>query len=84
MQALSIRLVAGKVAPRIDEAGKELTCEECVITEQGTVANLPMVDFRMRDADGTLHLLVLSGRMVNMLSAAIRGVNMRIHGVEEP
>lgn len=81
---LSIRFVEGSTAPRFDESVTELACEEVVVTEQGTVAHLPMVDIRMRDAEGKLHLLVLTGRMVNMLSAAIRGVNMRIHGVEEP
>lgn len=81
---LSIRLVAGKDAPRYNEAGFELVCEEAIITEQATVNNLPIVDFKMRGPDGKMYLLVLSGRIVNGLARAIRGVNMRIHGVEEP
>ncbi len=80
---LSIRLVPGKVAPRYDE-GTELECQEAVITEQGTEANLPLVDIKMRGPDGKLYLLVLTGRLVNMLSAAVKGVNQRNHGVEEP
>lgn len=80
---LKIRLVPGDTAPRYDE-GQELVCQEVVITEQGTKANLPLVDFKLRGADGKLYVLVLTGRLVNMVSAAIKGVNQRIHGIDEP
>jgi hypothetical protein len=82
--AVNISLVEGDRAPRYDESGMELACEGVIITEQGTVGNLPIVDFKMRGPDGKFYLLVLSGRIVNAISAAVRGVNMRNHGVEEP
>lgn len=80
---LKIRLVEGSVAPRYDE-GQELTCQEVIITEQGTQENLPLIDFKMRGPDGKLYVLVLTGRLVNMVSAAVKGVNQRIHGIDEP
>ncbi len=82
---VNIQMVEGDVAPRYDhERGEELRCEGVVITEQGTKANLPIVDFKMRGADGKFYLLVLSGRIVNAISAAVKGANMRNHGTEEP
>ena len=84
MQQVHIRLIEGNMAPRYDEAGTEMRLEEVVITEQGTQSHLPMLDFKMRGQDGKLYLLVLTGRIVNAISAAVRGVNMRIHGREEP
>lgn len=87
-QDLKITFVAGDTAPRYNgprfQGGCELQCEEAVITEQATKEGLPIVDFRMRDAKGNFYLLVLSGRIVNALSAAIKGVNTRIHGTPEP
>jgi hypothetical protein len=77
-------MVEGDRAPRYDEAGMELVCEGVVITEQGTQANLPIVDFKMRGPDGKFYLLVMSGRIVNAISAAVRGANKRNHGVDEP
>ncbi len=84
MHSVTIHIVPGQVAPRYDERGEELTCEAVIITEQATVQGLPIVDFKMRDAKGNLYLLVLTGRVVNAISAAVRGINMRNHGEEEP
>jgi hypothetical protein len=80
---LKIDLVPGGTAPRYANT-RELKVQRAVITEQGTQANLPIVDFIMEDDKGNLFLLVLTGRLVNMVSAAVKGVNMRNHGVEEP
>lgn len=80
---VTIHLVEGKTAPRYD-TGTELQLEAVIITEQGTKAGLPMVDFQMRGPDGKLYLVVLTGRIVNGISAAVKGINKRIHGVEEP
>lgn len=83
--AVTIRLVAGDTAPRYEgQGGAELKCEEVVITEQGTKESLPIVDFVMRGPDGQLYLLVMTGRIVNMIASALRGVNMRNHGIAEP
>lgn len=80
---LTIRIVQGDTAPRYDR-GCELKISHVTITEQGTSAHLPIVDFVAHDALGNQYLMVLTGRLVNMVSAAIRGANMRNHGVEEP
>ena len=83
MNVLNINLVKGKDGPKYDNT-IELNCIEAVITEQGMESGLPFVDFVMEDRDGKKYLLVLTGRIVNMVSAAIRGVNLRNHGIEEP
>lgn len=80
---LTIHMVEGKVAPRYDE-GTELVAEAAIITEQGTQANLPIVDLNLRGPDGKRYLVVLTGRIVNMISAAVKGANKRNHGIEEP
>jgi len=80
---VSIEIVEGSVAPKYT-MGVELSCEGVVITEQGTEGGLPIVDFKLRGPDGKFYLLVFSGRIVNMISAAVRGTNVRIHGKEEP
>ncbi len=79
----TIRIVPGKIAPRYSE-GQELTLEDIAITEQGTEEGLPIVDFRMRGPDGKFYMLALTGRIVNCIAAAVRGVNERIHGLPEP
>jgi hypothetical protein len=80
---LNIDIVEGDRAPRYDE-GTELACVGATITEQATEGNLPIVDFRMRGPDGQLYVLVLTGRIINALSGAIKGINLRNHGKEEP
>lgn len=83
MNHLKISLVPGKLAPKYEEVGIELFCQEVVITEQGTEGGLPMVDFKMVGPDG-VYLMVLTGRIVNAISAAVKGVNLRNHGAPEP
>jgi hypothetical protein len=82
MMHLKIECVPGNVAPKYSE-GTELVCEKVVITEQGLESGFPIVDFVMRGPDGKLYLLVLTGGLVNMVSSAIKGTNMRNHGREE-
>jgi hypothetical protein len=48
------------------------------------MSNLPIVDIVATLPDGSRVLIVATGRILNMISAAIRGVNLRNHGVEEP
>lgn len=80
---VSVELVPGNVAPRYKNR-VELTCEKVVITEQGTERGLPIVDFVLEGPDGKSYLLVFSGRIVNMIASAVRGINARNHGVEDP
>ncbi len=77
-----IEIVEGKQAPKYTE-GDEVTLEKVVITEKGTQADLPIVDFVMVGPDGKKHLLVLTGRIVISIAAAVRGTNLRNHGVED-
>jgi hypothetical protein len=80
---VKIEMVAGNVAPRYTE-GAEVGLDKVVITEQGTEARLPIVDFVMCGPDGKMYLLVLTGRIVNAISAAVKGANTRNHGIAEP
>lgn len=79
----ALRIVPGDVAPRYPDAC-ELMLDHIAITEKGTEKDLPIVDFVMKDADGIKCVLVLTGRTVNAIAAAIKGVNLRNHGTEEP
>jgi hypothetical protein len=81
---LKTRLVEGKTAPRYTKEVKKLEIKEAVITEQGMESNLPIVDLVMYDEQGNKYFAMTSGRIINAISAAIKGVNMRIHGVQEP
>ncbi len=80
---IAINFVPGNVAPRYD-TGSEVECVGITITEQGTQSRLPLVDFKMRAPNGEQFVLVLTGRIVNMISAAVKGANMRNHGKQEP
>lgn len=80
---MKIDSVSGSVAPTYRDA-QGLICEQVVITEQGTDGGLPIVDFLTGGPDGMLRVLTVTGRLVNSVSAAVRGVNVRNHGVEEP
>lgn len=82
-QGLSIKLIAGKQGP-IYKDRKELKILEAVITEQATESNLPIVDLVMEDDAGNKYLGVLTGRIVNAMSGAVKGVNQRNHGNPEP
>jgi hypothetical protein len=83
---LSIELLQGNFAPRYSKevSERKLDCKKVVITENGMVSGLPLVDFQLVDKDGNEYFFAITGRLVNMISAAIRGVNMRNHGCEEP
>ena len=52
------------------------------LIEKGTESKLPVMIFE-GDIDGKRVRFALTGRYVNVLSAAIKGVNMRNHGIEE-
>lgn len=82
-QKLDLHIVQGAFAPVYTNT-TELVLECVNVTEQGTEAHLPIVDFKMKSPQGEEFVLVLTGRMVNMISSAIKGVNLRIHGKEEP
>jgi hypothetical protein len=81
MQRLDIKIKPGNVAPRYTTE-KQLTLDGAVITEQGMDSGLPLVDLTFTDADGNKYFTMTSGRILNALAIAIRGVNMRVHGKE--
>ena len=82
-QNLQVNLVPGDKAPTYDE-GYEVECSHVTITEQGTQAGLPIVDFVARDKHGEKIMFVMTGRIVNMIPSSIRAVNLRNHGTEQP
>jgi hypothetical protein len=90
LNAVSIRLVPSDVAPRAHELSKpgsvfeQVKLLEVVITERGTQGGLPIVDFVCEDADGKTLLFTTTGRLVNGISATVKGVNQRNHGTAEP
>lgn len=80
---VSMELIQGSEAPRYTTE-IELSADKVVITEQGMESNLPLVDIQMADKDGNKYWVPLSGRIINVISSTVKGVNMRNHGVEEP
>ena len=85
MNNLNIKLNPGHVAPRYDPGEtKQLEVQTAVITEQGMVSGFPLVDIQMKDSDGNEYFFMIPGRLINSLSAAIHGVNVRNHGIAEP
>ena len=81
---VKIHLMPGCPSELYDEPAEPLDCDDVVIKEKATAANLPTVDFRCRGSDGKLHTLVLTGRVVNAIATAVRSMNVRTHGTEEP
>jgi len=82
---LDIKLNPGNVAPRYEpDKVKQLQPHTAIITEQGMESGLPLVDIQMKDDQGNDYFFMISGRLINGLSAAIKGCNVRNHGVEEP
>lgn len=81
---LSIEIIQGSTAPRYTEKVTELSASKAVVTEQAMESGLPLVDIRMTDKDGNEYWVPLTGRIVNMISAAVKGVNLRNHGIQEP
>lgn len=71
-------------APRYKADDTQLELEEVVITEKATESGLPLVDLVLRDKGGHLHYAMVTGRILNAVSAAIKGCNLRNHGKEEP
>lgn len=80
---LQIDIVPGSMAPQHD-TGVEIDLESVIITEQGTAGGLPLVDLILRGPNDEKYLAVVTGRIVIGLAAAIKGVNKRVHGKEEP
>ena len=83
-QQMSIEIQEGSLAPRYDKKVTELVCTKAVITEKGTEAGLPIVDLQLVDIHGNKFYIMLTGRIVNAVSAVIKGTNMRNYGIEEP
>lgn len=82
--SVSLELIRGSIAPRYPQSIKELTITNVVITEQGTQGGWPIVDLQMVDSNGNEYFAMVTGQIVNTISAAIKGVNVRNHGREEP
>lgn len=82
-QAISMTSIPGDVAPRYDQ-GTEIDCVAIVVTEQGTEANLPIVDFKCVGPNGEAYLMVLTGRMVNAIAVYVAAINERNHGTKTP
>jgi hypothetical protein len=80
---ITINLVQGDKAPSYDR-GEGVTLSHITITEQGTANRLPIVDVVMKATNGKQFILALTGREWCMVAAAIRGANLRNHGIEEP
>ena len=81
---LNIELLPGNTAPRYTSVDVELTVDKVVITEQGMESGLPLIDIVLTDGNGKKHFTALSGRIVQTLSKAIDGVNVRNHGTSNP
>jgi len=80
----SIKFLKGNLAPRYTKDTKNLKVEQAVITEQGMVSGLPLVDMQLVDEDGNKYFFCLSGRLFKLLATSIDGVNLRNHGTIDP
>lgn len=84
-QILEVEIVGGNIAPRYEPGVvTELSADKAVITEKGMESGLPLIDIQLTGPDGKKYFAVLTGRVVLTLCGAIRGVNLRNHGNEEP
>lgn len=82
---LNMELVQGHAVPKYGHEVVPLVVDKAVITERATEADLPVVDLLLQDPDsGKKYFICVTGRVVNGISAAIKGVNMRNHGTPEP
>lgn len=84
--AISIKLEPSDCAPRYDPVDTVaiLKLSEATITERGMSSGLPLVDLVAFDPEGRRYVFVATGRVLLGIAAALRGVNLRNHGVEEP
>lgn len=83
-EVVTIHMIPGGTAPRYDGGIVEAKLQHVTITEQGTRASLPIVDIVATLPNGARVLIVMTGRIVNLISAAVRGANRRNHGIDEP
>lgn len=82
---VSIELGKDKtVAPRYEEDDDHLLLSNVVITEQGTVEKLPIVDFVLVDAEGKKHYFFCTGRILQSIASMVQGVNYKNHGNTNP
>lgn len=84
MQHLEIEVVPGNKGPSYPQQTVGLNIVKAVVTEQGTENGLPIVDLILEDVAGNRYMAMTTGRLINSLSAVIKGTNKRIHGIEEP
>lgn len=80
VNAINLRVVAGVEAPQHENA-QELELDELVVTEQGTVHRLPLLQFVCRDPLGRRFVLVLTGGNASHIAALVSAVNLRNHGM---
>lgn len=84
IRPVDIEITPGRIAPRYgDECGALASVLRAVITERGTAGDLPIVDL-IGEVNGKQVVLVISGRLLDSIASAVRGVNLRNHGVERP
>lgn len=84
MNSLIIELVEGKQGPFYPSTTEGIALKKAVVTEQGTKLNLPIVDLVFKDEHGNEFVATTTGAIIIGLSDAIKGVNMRNHGKENP
>ena len=82
---LSIELKEGDFAPRYEkDEWTELSIDKAVVTEQGTIGKLPIVDIQLTDEKGNKYFGMITGRLIIGLGDACKGVMQRIHGTDTP
>jgi len=86
---MKIQILEGNVAPRYTARIIKTAVDNVVVTEEGmkrpgTKKGFPLVDFQLSDDYGNNYYLAVTGSHLLMLAAAIKGINLRNHGEEEP
>jgi hypothetical protein len=75
---VDIQIVPGNVAPMYGNA-KPLDSVKVIITESGTKAGLPIVDFVFTEPDQSLRVYSTTGRVVQGIASVINGVVKKNH-----
>ena len=82
---LPIELNKGDFAPRYEKSEwGELSIDKAIVTEQGTMGKLPIVDLQLTDEKGKKYFAMITGRLIIGLGDACKGVMLRVHGNETP
>jgi hypothetical protein len=75
---VDIQIVPGNIAPHYGNA-KSLEVSKVIVTERGTKAEMPIVDFVFVERDDSLRVYSCTGKIVQGIASVISGVVNKNH-----